>query len=196
VITEILVSFFIVCASIFMLLAAIGLLKFPDLPIRMHATTKSGVFATCLIMIAVALYFLQTEITARVIAIITFILITAPVAAHAIGRAAYFAGVPLWPGTIKDELSDYYSPEPNSTNSPEPNSINSPEPNSTKSPEPNSINSPELNSTNSPETDSVNSPELDSTNSPETDSTDSPELEPISDSEADTIKNSETNSTR
>ena len=171
-----------------MLLAAIGLLKFPDLPIRMHATTKSGVFATCLIMIAVALYFLQTEITARVIAIITFILITAPVAAHAIGRAAYFAGVPLWPGTIKDELSDYYSPEPNSTNSPEPNSINSPELDSTNSPETDSVNSPELNSTNSPEPNSINSLE--------TDSTDSPELEPISDSEADTIKNSETNSTR
>jgi multicomponent Na+:H+ antiporter subunit G len=127
VIIEILVSFFIVFASIFMVLAAIGLLKFPDLPIRMHATTKSGVFATCLIMIAVALYFRQTDITARVIAIITFILITAPVAAHAIGRAAYFAGVPLWPGTIKDELGDYYSPEPDSINSSELDSIKNPE---------------------------------------------------------------------
>jgi multicomponent Na+:H+ antiporter subunit G len=110
-----------------MVLAAIGLLKFPDLPIRMHATTKSGVFATCLIMIAVALYFRQTDITARVIAIITFILITAPVAAHAIGRAAYFAGVPLWPGTIKDELGDYYSPEPDSINSSELDSIKNPQ---------------------------------------------------------------------
>ena len=127
-IIEILVSFFIVCASIFMVLAAIGLLRFPDLPTRMHATTKSGVFATCLIMIAVALYFPQTEVTARVIAIITFILITAPVAAHAIGRAAYFAGVPLWSGTIKDELNDYYRPKLDSTNSPELNSANSPEP--------------------------------------------------------------------
>ncbi len=97
-----------------MVLAAIGLLTFPDLPTRMHATTKSGVLATCLVMIAVALYFLQTDITARVIAIITFILITAPVAAHAIGRAAYFAGVPLWPGTVKDELGDYYAPESSS----------------------------------------------------------------------------------
>ncbi|MFT7016891.1 MAG: multicomponent Na+:H+ antiporter subunit G [Cellvibrionaceae bacterium] len=122
-----------------MVLAAIGLLKFPDLPIRMHATTKSGVFATCLIMIAVALYFRQTDITARVIAIITFILITAPVAAHAIGRAAYFAGVPLWPGTIKDELGDYYSPEPDSINSSELDSIKNPEPDSIKSPELDSI---------------------------------------------------------
>jgi multicomponent Na+:H+ antiporter subunit G len=131
-----------------MVLAAIGLLKFPDLPIRMHATTKSGVFATCLIMIAVALYFRQTDITARVIAIITFILITAPVAAHAIGRAAYFAGVPLWPGTIKDELGDYYSPEPDSINSSELDSIKNPEPNSIKSPELDSIKNPQKNPKN------------------------------------------------
>ena len=110
-IIEIIVSVLIVCASVFMMLAAIGIVKFPDLPTRMHATTKSAVLAICLIMVAVALYFAQTEITARVIAIIAFVLITAPVAAHAIGRAAYFAGVPLWPGTIKDELKDYYSPE-------------------------------------------------------------------------------------
>jgi multicomponent Na+:H+ antiporter subunit G len=109
-----------------MVLAAIGLLRFPDLPTRMHATTKSGVFATCLIMIAVALYFSQTEVTARVIAIITFILITAPVAAHAIGRAAYFAGVPLWSGTIKDELNDYYRPKLDSANSPEPSFMAAP----------------------------------------------------------------------
>lgn len=112
-IIEIIVSILIVCASIFMVLAAIGLVSFPDLPTRMHATTKSGVLATCLVMVAVALYFSRTDITARVIAIITFILITAPVAAHAIGRAAYFAGVPLWPGTTKDELKEYYSPEGN-----------------------------------------------------------------------------------
>jgi multicomponent Na+:H+ antiporter subunit G len=119
VIIEIIVSVLIVFASIFMVLAAIGLVKFPDLPTRMHATTKSAVLAICLIMVAVALHFSQTEITARVIAIISFILITAPVAAHAIGRAAYFAGVPLWPGTIKDELKDYYSPEHIKKESPE-----------------------------------------------------------------------------
>ena len=60
-ITEIVVSVLIVCASIFMVLAAIGLVKFPDLPTRMHATTKSGVLAICLIMVAVALHFSQTE---------------------------------------------------------------------------------------------------------------------------------------
>lgn len=115
-IIEIIVSVLIVCASLLMVLAAIGLLTFPDVPTRMHATTKSGVLATCLIMLAVALFFSETEVSTRVIAIIAFLLITAPVAAHAIGRAAYFAGVPLWHGITKDELKDYYSAEENRHN--------------------------------------------------------------------------------
>ena len=139
-----------------MVLAAIGLLTFPDLPTRMHATTKSGVLATCLVMIAVALYFFQTDITARVIAIITFILITAPVAAHAIGRAAYFAGVPLWPGTIKDELGEYYAPESGSEDSPEKNDINSLERKNINSLERDDINRPERNNTKSPEQNDIN----------------------------------------
>jgi multicomponent Na+:H+ antiporter subunit G len=147
VIIEIIVSVLIVCASIFMMLAAIGIVKFPDLPTRMHATTKSAVLAICLIMVAVAIYFGQTEITARVIAIISFVLITAPVAAHAIGRAAYFAGVPLWPGTVKDELGGYYNPEPDSLNSPEPDSL--------KNSEPDAIKSPESDATISPKPDSL-----------------------------------------
>lgn len=167
-ITEIVVSVLIVCASIFMVLAAIGLVKFPDLPTRMHATTKSGVLAICLIMIAVALHFSQTEITARVIAIISFILITAPVAAHAIGRASYFAGVPLWPGTTKDELKDYYSPEPSAEDSPELSSENSPELSSENSPEPSFENSPEPNFENSPEPIIEKSPELNREESPKT----------------------------
>lgn len=108
-IIDILVASLIVAASIFMLLAAIGLLAFPDVPTRMHATTKSGVLATCLIMLAVGLFFSEAEISARVTVIIVFLLITAPVAAHAIGRAAYFAGVPLFQGMKKDELKEYYN---------------------------------------------------------------------------------------
>jgi multicomponent Na+:H+ antiporter subunit G len=39
---------------------------------------------------------------------IGFFFLTAPVAAHMIGRAAYLIGVPLWKGTIVDELSGHY----------------------------------------------------------------------------------------
>jgi multicomponent Na+:H+ antiporter subunit G len=37
-----------------------------------------------------------------------FLFMTAPIAAHMLGRAAYSTGVPLWEHTIVDELSGHY----------------------------------------------------------------------------------------
>ncbi|HAO23782.1 MULTISPECIES: monovalent cation/H(+) antiporter subunit G [unclassified Methylophaga] len=109
--TDILVAFFLISGAALMLLAAIGIIRLPDLPTRMHATTKSGALGTSLIMIGVAVYFADTTVVTRVIAIIAFIILTAPVAAHVIGRAGYFVGVPLWKGTVKDELQKNYDPQ-------------------------------------------------------------------------------------
>lgn len=106
--TEVLISILLLAAALVVLLAAIGLLRLPDLPTRMHATTKSGVLAVIFIMLAVGLYFARLDISARVLAIIVFTLITTPVAAHAIGRAGYFSGVELWSETRRDDLKDYY----------------------------------------------------------------------------------------
>lgn len=106
---EIVISVLLLLAGLVVLIAAIGLLRMPDLPTRMHATTKSGVLAIFLIMLAVALFFGQVDVTARVLVIMIFTVITAPIAAHAIGRAAYLTGVALWKDTVRDDLKDYYS---------------------------------------------------------------------------------------
>ena len=106
--TEIIISVLLLSAAVVVLLAAIGVLRMPDLPTRMHATTKSGVLAIIFIMLAVGLYFARIDIAARVLAIIFFTLVTAPIAAHAIGRAGYLSGVELWSETVRDDLKDYY----------------------------------------------------------------------------------------
>ena len=105
---EWIISILLLLAAFVILLAAIGLVKMPDLPTRMHATTKSGVSATIFFMLAVALFFTRIDVSARVIAIIIFTFLTSPIAAHAIGRAAYLSGVKLWPETVKDDLKSYY----------------------------------------------------------------------------------------
>ena len=69
--------------SSFMLLAAVGLLRLPDLLTRMHATTKAAALGVILIMLASAMHFAEVGVVARSFAIIVFILITAPIAAHA-----------------------------------------------------------------------------------------------------------------
>ncbi|QTF93609.1 monovalent cation/H(+) antiporter subunit G [Halomonas sp. BM-2019] len=101
---------FIIAGGLLMLLASLGILRLPDLLTRMHATTKAAALGVILIMLAVAVHFAEVGVSARAFAIIVFILMTAPVAAHVIGRAGYFVGSKLWSGTVKDELRPNYDP--------------------------------------------------------------------------------------
>lgn len=94
----------------FMLLAAVGVLRLPDLLTRLHATTKAATLGVALVMMAVALHFGEVAVVARAFGVILFLLMTAPVAAHTIGRAGYFVGSKLWSGTLKDELRPNYDP--------------------------------------------------------------------------------------
>ena len=102
--TEILTAFLVVAGGFFAFAAALGVLRLPDVLIRMHASTKAGTLGCGLILLAVATHFGETAIVARALAAILFLLLTAPVAAHMIGRAAYRTGVPLWQGMVIDEL--------------------------------------------------------------------------------------------
>jgi multicomponent Na+:H+ antiporter subunit G len=103
-------GFLIITGAAFMLLAALGILRLPDLLTRMHATTKAAALGVILIMLAVAVHFGEVAVVARSFAIIVFVVMTAPVAAHVIGRAGYFVGSKLWAGTVKDELRPNYDP--------------------------------------------------------------------------------------
>jgi multicomponent Na+:H+ antiporter subunit G len=62
-----------------------------------------------LLLAAAAVEFGELAVTTRVIAAAVFIAMTAPVAAHLLGRAAYFLGVPLWEGSVRDELRGRYN---------------------------------------------------------------------------------------
>ncbi len=106
---EILVDALMIGGAAFMFLASLGVLRMPDLYTRMSATSKAATLGSGLVMLAAAVYFNEFSVAVRVLAIIVFLLLTVPVAAHMIGRAAYFDGVPLWEGTVLDELRGHYS---------------------------------------------------------------------------------------
>lgn len=106
--TEAITSALLLAGSGFMLLAAIGLLRMPDLYMRMGTSTKATTLGLVCILIAVAVYSAEASIVARVIATIVFVFLTTPVAAHVLGRAAYTVGVPLWDATTVDELRGAY----------------------------------------------------------------------------------------
>lgn len=108
--TEWVSALLMVVGSLFTLLATVGLVRMPDTPTRMHATTKAGSLGAGLILVAVAVHFGETAVSTKATATMLFIILTAPVAAHAVSRAAYFMGVPLWKGTVRDELRDQIDP--------------------------------------------------------------------------------------
>ena len=55
-----------------------------------------------------AVFYHDIGIDARALATIGFVILTAPVGAHRIGRIAYLVGLPLWEKTVKDELKGVY----------------------------------------------------------------------------------------
>lgn len=100
---EIVAALCVVVGALFSLVAAIGLLRLPDLLMRMHAQTKAGTLGAGLILVGAAIGFEATAPAARAVGAIVFLLLTAPISAHAIGRAAYLAGVRLSDRTWIDE---------------------------------------------------------------------------------------------
>lgn len=95
----------------FLLLAAIGIVRMPDLFMRMSASSKAVTLGVGCLLFALALHFQEKGVTTKAILLVVFIFLKAPVAAHVLARAAYRIGVPLWEHTIGDELREYYDRE-------------------------------------------------------------------------------------
>lgn len=87
-----LAALLMVIGALFSLLAAIGVLRLPDLYTRMHAASKAGVVGAGLVLLALALASGDGPVMLRAILGILFLLLTTPVAAHLLARAAYRAG--------------------------------------------------------------------------------------------------------
>lgn len=99
---------FLLIGAFFMFVAGLGLLRMPDIYMRLHTNTKSATFGVGFLLLGAALHFGEFAISIRALAILAFLFATAPVAAHMIGRAAYISKAPLWKETLGDELEGKY----------------------------------------------------------------------------------------
>jgi multicomponent Na+:H+ antiporter subunit G len=94
------------------LLAGIGVMRFPDVLTRANAATKATGLGLAAVLAGVALQIA----TPRAFVVLGFAVLvqfaTAPVSGHVIGRAAYRSGAPLWEGTHTDDLREYYRTHP------------------------------------------------------------------------------------
>lgn len=108
---ELITGTLMLAGSFFCLSAAIGIVRLPDVYSRMHAASKVGTFGLGFLFIAMAVFFPGLEITTRAVAGICFFVLTAPIAAHLLARAAYGAGVVPWENNFVDQLSGRYKRE-------------------------------------------------------------------------------------
>lgn len=95
----------IVVGALFALTASIGLLRLPDVYTRMHAASKAGTLGSCLMLVALAVHTGELALGLRALAGVVFFLLTAPIAAHLLAKAAYSAGYRMWQGSVSDDMA-------------------------------------------------------------------------------------------
>lgn len=94
----------IVIGVIFDLLGCLGLVRFPDLYNRMQAATKGVTVGACGLMLGIFLLKGFNVMGIKALICACFILITMPVAAHALSRSSHAFGIKMWHKTIIDKL--------------------------------------------------------------------------------------------
>lgn len=102
IVLEWLTALLLLLGASFALLAAIGVLRFPDTFSRMQASSKASTLGLACLLAGTALQFPDVEVIVRLASIAAFVMLTAPLSAHVVARAALHRG-PLWKGTVLNE---------------------------------------------------------------------------------------------
>jgi multicomponent Na+:H+ antiporter subunit G len=99
------VGFFLIFGSFFIVTGTVGLLRLPDLYNRIHAPTKATTLGVSSIILGAVIHFYGILPYAgfKELLAILFIFLTAPVGAHMLAKAAYHSKIKLWKGTVVDE---------------------------------------------------------------------------------------------
>jgi len=101
------VGAFLLLGAFLMFLTGLGLYRMPDIFTRMHAATKGASLGVALLLLAAVFVFREPMVVTKGLVTIAFIFLTAPVAGHLLGRAAYARRTPLWEHSVIDEGRDH-----------------------------------------------------------------------------------------
>jgi multicomponent Na+:H+ antiporter subunit G len=101
---------FLLIGSFSLFVAAVGLLRMPDVYNRVQTGTKASTLGAIMSFIGIGLLAIdhwgETNWVGRVIVLIIFILLTNPVSSHVLMRAAYAMKIPLSNVTSVDKLKE------------------------------------------------------------------------------------------
>ena len=106
VVREVVAVVLVLVAGVMSLAAGVGLLRFPDALQRLHAGAKPQVLGVIAICVAIVVRHPSFPVLALASLIVLFQMLTQPIAAHMVGRAAYRSHV-MDPRTLAvDELAE------------------------------------------------------------------------------------------
>jgi len=97
---------FIGIGLVFDVFGCLGLIRLPDVYNRLQAATKCVTLGTCSILFGTFLMVGWTQQGMKAILCMIFLILTSPVAAHAIARGAHRSGVKLWDGSVVDRYKE------------------------------------------------------------------------------------------
>ncbi|MCM8783248.1 MAG: monovalent cation/H(+) antiporter subunit G [Candidatus Omnitrophica bacterium] len=103
---EIIVFVLIIIGIAFDLFGCIGLVRMPDVYNRLQTSTKCVTLGTCSILFAVFVKFGFSAPGIKALLCIIFLLLTAPVSAHALAKGAHKSGVKPWEKSVCDKYEE------------------------------------------------------------------------------------------
>ena len=96
--------------TFFYVLSSLGLIRMPDVYNRMQTATKSATLGSLGVIIGTGIWAIgEVESMSwlpKTVVIAVFLLLTNPISAHTLIRAAYNKGIPLWEGSVVDKYKD------------------------------------------------------------------------------------------
>ena len=105
-ILDLIAAICLLLGAILSVAAGIGLIRFPDALSRMHAATKPQMVGLIFVLLAIAITDRSWITVAMLAPVLFFQMLTAPISAHMIGRAAYRAGNVDPEHLLADELEE------------------------------------------------------------------------------------------
>src|SRR3954453_5969352 len=91
-VADVVAALCLVVGALLTLIAAIGILRFPDVLTRMHSATKPQVLGLLLVLLGLGLRLRDPSTIGLLVMVAVFQMVTTPVGSHMIGRASFRAG--------------------------------------------------------------------------------------------------------
>lgn len=104
---EILAIISLLFGLFFMLVGAVGVVRMPDMYLRMHAMSKCSTLGLLGLLLAAVFHLGTLGVATKAAMTILFAFVATPVGSHILAKAALHDRAPQWPGTLSDEHREH-----------------------------------------------------------------------------------------